>query len=101
MEKIMKNFNKVRLKKDSIGRLSDVGAYGYWYPSFEHKTKLLNDCDAEHLPLWRNQDPYYAFKIKAANLDLSIKIDEDKDVCVWFTEDEIVTNLLGKRNKSK
>ncbi len=90
----MKNFKTVRLKKNSEGRLSDIGAYGYWYPSFEHRTKLLNDCYAEHLPLWKNQDPYYAFKIKASNLALSIDLEGHKEVCVWFTEKELITNML-------
>ena len=92
----MKNFNKVILKKDSIGRLSDVGAYGYWYPSFEHTTKVLNDCEAEHLPLWKNQDPYYAFKIKASNLALNVDLEGHKDVCVWFTEKELIKSMIGE-----
>tara|TARA_B100000242_G_C42642388_1_gene302054 strand:+ start:65 stop:349 length:285 start_codon:yes stop_codon:yes gene_type:complete len=92
----MKNFNTVRLKKNSVGRLSDLGAYGYWYPSFEHRTKLLNDCDAEHLALWKNQDPYYAFKIKASNLALGIDLEGHKEVCVWFTEKELIRNMIGE-----
>ena len=94
----MKTFKKVLLRKNTAGRLSDNGEYGYWYPSYKHKTKLLADCEAVHLTLWRNQDPYYAFKIKAENLDLDIDIDGQKDVCVWFTEEELIRGIIGRND---
>ena len=95
----MKNFRKVLLKKNSMGRLSDTGEYGYWYPSHEHKTKLLIDCQAVHLALWKNQNPYYAFKIKAGNLALDIDLSGEKEVCVWFTEEELIRNIIGPKNQ--
>ena len=86
----MKNFGKVLFRKGSPGVLSSTGAYGYWYPSADHKVVVQEDIVAEHLFLWRNQNPYFAFRVPARVLNLKIDIPDDTDICVWFHEKSII-----------
>ena len=97
----MKDFRRILFRKGSIGFLSSTGAYGYWYPDPDNPVKITEDVIANHMILWKNQDPYFAFKIPARALDLGIKINDDEIVCVWFHEKSIVVEkALIEKNKS-
>lgn len=101
----MKNFKKVNFFKGAKGYLSTVGMYGYWYPSHDYETVILKDVEAEHLTCWRNQEPYFAFKVPVGSVKIMSKnLRDDQTVCVWFHEKEILRNKLllkqGENNGS-
>lgn len=83
---------KYFLKKGTKGRLSSLGYYGYWYPGVGEKydTSILEDKDAEHLSLWKNQDPYFAFKIEAKYVKLKVDLKSEDLVCVWIHKDNLI-----------
>ncbi len=69
--------------------------YGYWYPSQEYETNIIDDVEAEHLACWRNQNPYFAFKVPAHSVrTITENLSADQYVCVWFTEKEILKNKM-------
>jgi len=86
----MKNFSKILFRKGSTGYLSSTGAYGYWYPNTDNSVLIQEDIVVNHLHLWKNQDPYFAFRVPAWALKLKANISDDADVCVWFHEKSIV-----------
>ena len=91
----MKNFKNVKFYKGTTGYLSTVGMYGFWYPSHDYETTILEDVDVEHMWGWRNQDPYFAFKVPAKSVQtITSDLREDQMVCVWFHEKEILRNKL-------
>lgn len=91
----MKDFKSVKFFKDATGYLSTVGMYGFWYPGQEYKTSILKDVEADHLTYWRNQNPYFAFKVPAGCVrTITEDLRDDQMVCVWFHEKEILRNKL-------
>lgn len=82
----MKNFEEVTFRKGSAGLLSTTGAKGWWYPSLDHPVIIQRNVKAKHLTLWKNQDPYFAFRVPAWALNK----DGEKDICVWFHEKSII-----------
>jgi len=91
LEKVkMKNFKEVTFRKGSEGFLSSTGEYGYWYPNLDNKVTVQEDIDIEHLYLWKNQDPYFAFRVPSWALNLNISLSKDVDVCIWFHEKSII-----------
>ena len=86
----MKNFKNLTIEKGTPGRLSEIGEYGYWYPGQDtyYDTEVTETTIAEHLCLWRNQDPWFAFKVPAGNV--TTKDNCKGFVCVWFLEKDII-----------
>lgn len=86
----MKNFKNVVIEKGTPGKLSAIGQYGYWYPGLEsyYDTQVTETAEAVHLCLWKNQDPWFAFKIPADKV--TTKNDCKGFVCVWFLEKDII-----------
>ncbi len=86
----MNDFRKILFRKGSVGFLSSTGVYGYWYPDPDNPIRITEDIIADHMFLWKNQDPYFAFRIPAWALDLKVNISDDRTICVWFHEKSIV-----------
>ncbi len=86
----MKNFKTVTFRKGAVGLLSATGEKGWWYPSKDHSVTVTEDIEAQHLFLWKNQNPYFAFRVPARVLNLKIDIPDDTDICVWFHEKSII-----------
>ena len=82
----MKNFEQVTFRKGAIGLLSTTGEKGWWYPNLDRSIVIQEEVEAVHLSLWKNQDPYFAFRVPAWALNK----DGDNDICVWFHEKTIV-----------
>ena len=91
----MKNFEQVTFRKGAVGLLSTVGEKGWWYPSLDHSITVTKDVEAQHLFLWKNQDPYFAFRVPASALNK----DSETDICVWFHEKSIIIEkgLIDKK----
>ena len=83
------------LKKGTEGRLSELGAYNFWYPGMDemYKTEILKDIECEHLILWRNQGKYLAFKVPAHAVRTLNNLEDDKFVCVWILKKDIDNGL--------
>ena len=83
------------IKKGTKGRLSELGAYNYWYPGSDEKycTEILEDVECEHLVLWKNQKPYLAFKVPAPAVRTISEVPKDQYVCVWILEKDIENGL--------
>jgi len=79
------------IKKGTKGRLSELGAYNYWYPGLDVKycTEILENVECEHLVLWKNQDPYFAFKVPSWAVKTICEVPEDQFVCVWILKEDI------------
>ena len=82
----MKNFNYVTFRKGAVGLLSTTGEKGWWYPNLDHSVVITSDVEAKHLCLWKNQDPYFAFRVPPWALNR----EGDQDICVWFHEKAII-----------
>ena len=82
----MKNFESITFRKGAVGFLSTTGEKGWWYPDATHPVKIVEDVEAKHLFLWRNQDPYFAFRVPPWALNREGKTD----ICVWFHEKAII-----------
>ena len=82
----MKNFKNVIFRKGAVGLLSTTGEKGWWYPNLDHSVTITEDVEAQHLSLWKNQDPYFAFRMPARALNRK----GDQDICVWFHEKSII-----------
>ena len=84
-----------KLKKGTKGRLSELGAYNFWYPGEKdmYCTEILEDVECKHLVLWRNQGKYLAFKVPAYAVRTLIKVPEDQFVCVWILKKDIENGL--------
>lgn len=86
----MKNLGLVKLKQGTVGYLSYIGYYNFWYPDTEQPITIPTDIEVEHLSLWKNQGDYIAFKIPQIVFkpeDLSTEY-----VCVWIAADQILTS---------
>lgn len=98
----MKNFNKVNFTKGTVCYLSAVGMYGYWYASTDYETVILEDVEAEHLSSWKNQGPYYAFKMPARYVKtINSDLEDHQLVCVWFKEKQILENMMQLEKDKK
>ena len=95
----MKNFKKTSFRKGSEGFLSSTGEYGYRYPNLDNTVIVQENIAIEHLHLWKNQDPYFAFRVPSWALNLNISLSKDVDVCVWFHEKSIVIEKALIDNK--
>lgn len=93
----MKNFKKITFRKGARGLLSTTGQYGFWYPDLENKVTIQKEISAEHMHLWKNQDPYFAFRVAPCALNKR----GDKDICVWFHEKSILIEKGLISNSSK
>ena len=83
----MKDRGTIILKAGSVGYLSTTGMYNFWYPDENSPIKIEKDTTAEHLPLWKNQGTYLAFKVK---LDVfNATADKEQYVCVWIKEEDV------------
>ena len=82
----MKNFEKVTFRKGAVGFLSTTGEKGWWYPDSDNSIIIQKDVEAQHLALWKNQNPYFAFRVPAWALNR----EGDKDICIWFHEKSII-----------
>ena len=91
-----KNFGKVRISKGLSGLLSTVGEYGFWYPGSDYPTEIIEDCEIEHLVLWKNQNPYFAFAVEAQNLALEKKHEPKDRICVWIHEKDLLRSIMDR-----
>lgn len=83
------------LKKNTKGKLSETGHYGFWYPGSTSKydTVITVDVECQHLQFWKNQHSYFAFKVPAYAVKTLEKLDDDKFVCVWIRKEDIQNGL--------
>lgn len=83
------------LEKETKGKLSELGYYGYWYPGTGEKydTKILEDVKCEHLVSWKNQGDYLAFKVPAYAVKTLVEVNKKQFVCVWIRKEDIKKNL--------
>jgi len=91
-----KNFGKVRIAKGLQGLLSTVGEYGFWYPGSDYPTEIVKECEIEHLTLWKNQNPYFAFAVEARNLVLESNHGPNDRICVWIREEDLLRSTIDR-----
>lgn len=94
----MKDLKTLILHNTEKACLSSIGYYGYWYHDPSHPVIIKKGAEIKHLHLWKNQDPYLAFLIKACNIEQGLISDlkPDANVCIWLHKKNLLPYLDHK-----
>ena len=95
----MKNYGNIRIPKGTIGYESENGYNNWWYPDKSSPLEIPMDVNAEHLQLWRNQDPMIVFSVPMCIFKPEKLFTEKKQkyVAVWFHK-EVIDEIINSQN---
>lgn len=90
------NYGTIKIPKDTIGYESQTGHNNWWYHDLESPRQFPICSKIEHLPLWKNQDPYFVFKAPLCVFKPDELFNENKEfITIWFHKehlDEIINS---------
>lgn len=88
----MKNYGEVSFPKGFVGYESETGYNNWWYPDNNSPIIMPMNVMAQHLHLWRNQDPFMVFAVPMCVFNPPLLFDKQarkKYIAVWFHKEAI------------
>ncbi len=90
------NYRTIKIPKDTIGYESQTGYNNWWYHDLESPRQFPIATSVEHLSLWKNQDPYFVFKVPLCAFKPDELFNEQLQfITIWFHKehlDEIINS---------
>ena len=83
------NYGTITIPKGTIGYESINGHGNWWYPDNQSPRELPINAAAEHMFSWRNQDPYFVFKVHMCVFKPEQLFEKPKYVTIWLHKEDI------------
>ena len=93
----MKNYGKITVPKGTVGFESTAGYNNWWYHDLDTPREFPIDAQIEHLFSWRNQDPYFVFKVHMCIFKPEKVFDKPQYVTIWFHEERL-SEIIDSQN---
>ena len=91
------NYGTVTIPKGAIGYESINGYNNWWYYDLDSPREFPINASAEHLMHWRNQDPYYVFKVPLCVFKPEEVFEKPRYITVWFHK-EVIDEIINSQN---
>tara|TARA_R110002167_G_scaffold71456_1_gene201642 strand:- start:382 stop:666 length:285 start_codon:yes stop_codon:yes gene_type:complete len=92
------NYGTIKIPKGIIGYESVSGHGGWWYCDRESPREFPITAQAVHLDLWKNQDPFFVFKVPLCAFKPDELFNENqKFVTIWFHKEHI-NEIINSKN---
>ena len=91
----MNNYGKITVPAGTIGLESIAGYNNWWYYDKESPRKFPIKAKIEHLHAWKNQDPYFVFKVHMCVFKPKEVFEKPQYVTIWLHKehlDEIINS---------
>lgn len=88
----MKDYGTIKFPKGMTGYESENGYNNWWYPNKTSPIEIPMNVTAEHLHLWKNQDPMMVFAIPRCVFhppELFAKNGKKQYIAIWFHREAI------------
>lgn len=85
----MNYYDEITIPKGTIGYESTNGHGNWWYPDPCAPREFPINAKVEHLRHWRNQDPYYVFKVPLCVFKPEEVFEKPQYVTIWFHKEAI------------
>lgn len=93
----MKSYGKITVPKGTVGYESANGYNNWWYYDKESPREFPINASIEHLVHWRNQGPYYVFKVPLCVFKPEEVFEKPQYVTIWFHEEQL-DEIINSQN---
>ena len=93
----MKSYDKITVPKGTVGYESANGYKNWWYYDLSSPREFPINATIEHLVHWRNQGPYYVFKVPLCVFKPEEVFEKPQYVTIWFHEEQL-DEIINSQN---
>ena len=93
----MKRYEKITIPVGTIGYESKTGYNNWWYNDLESPRKFPISAKVEHLHLWKNQDPYFVFKVPLCVFKPEEVFEKPQYITIWLHKEQI-DEIINSQN---
>jgi len=85
----MKNYGTLIVPKGTVGYESENGYNNWWYYDKDSPREFPINAKIIHLHQWRNQDPYFVFKVPMCVFKPEEVFEKPQYVTIWFHSEQL------------